>query len=430
MTTKFQFVGPEDIPVAPSICQLRPVSTRFGHHGTVTSKETWSVAFTPDYTYFAWSTGKGIVRLIPWIRDANTYDYSSFNHFVDANNRQPSIGEDKGSKEHKVIECVCNSSVWSLAFGSSVSHKKLTNIQLGYRHYQHLDGDNILLLAVGLQSGAIVLFNVFSKEKFTLIDHKQVVRSLAFAPDGSLMLVSACRDNTLKIWDVKDDGNMVCTLKGHNGWVNDCAFSPDARHMASVGARGIVFIWDMSNYKMVRRLVGHHHDAVDCQFTPDGGILLTSAWDARTIAWDPSTGQILSEFHHVYPPIDPVFAGGANNSFTRGLSISPNGQYFATICDDGYLRIWSLLDNSDPLAIAELDEPICCCFSPNGMVVAVGSRNGQVSFFSLPTCFNTPPKLMHLCRMVIRKVFPDSSMLLPQLRDGWLGRYLSYKLMN
>lgn len=38
------------------------------------------------------------------------------------------------------------------------------------------------------------------------MDHTDVVRDLTFAPDGSLMLVSASRDKTLRVWDLKDDG--------------------------------------------------------------------------------------------------------------------------------------------------------------------------------------------------------------------------------
>lgn len=431
MTTSFQFSEAEEIAKAPELCQLKPVTTRFGHHGTVSTKETWSVAFTPDHSYFAWSSGKGIVRLVPWMRELNAYDASALNLFINNNNRRPSdFSEDRLLKHSRVIEYVCNSNVWSLAFGSSIPHKKLTNRQVGYRHYQHLDGDDILLLAVGLQSGAIMIFNVFKKEKFSLIDHKQVVRNLAFAPDGSLTLVSACRDHTLKVWDVKDDGNMVHTMRGHKGWVHDCAFSPDASHMASVGTRGEVFIWDMSNFRTIRKLSGHYHDAVACQYTPDGAVLLTASWDARAIAWDPSTGQMLSEYHHVYPPMDPVFAGGANNSFTRGISVSPNGQHFATICDDGYVRIWSLLNNSDPLAIASLEEAVSCCFSPNGMVVAVGTRSGQVSFFAVHTNGDTIPTLQHLCRMVIRKLVPDTNLILKELKAGCLLRYLTYQQME
>lgn len=38
------------------------------------------------------------------------------------------------------------------------------------------------------------------------MDHTEVVRHLTFAPDGSLILVSASRDKTLRVWDLKDDG--------------------------------------------------------------------------------------------------------------------------------------------------------------------------------------------------------------------------------
>lgn len=40
------------------------------------------------------------------------------------------------------------------------------------------------------------------------MDHTEVVRDLTFAPDGSLILVSASRDKTLRVWDLKDDGNV------------------------------------------------------------------------------------------------------------------------------------------------------------------------------------------------------------------------------
>lgn len=42
-----------------------------------------------------------------------------------------------------------------------------------------------------------------------LVDHTEVVRDLTFAPDGSLILVSASRDKTLRVWDLKDDGMSV-----------------------------------------------------------------------------------------------------------------------------------------------------------------------------------------------------------------------------
>lgn len=130
-----------------------------------------------------------------------------------------------------------------------------------------------------------------------LMDHTDIVRDLTFSPDGSLVLVSASRDKTLRVWDLKDDGegtlcsfktmgsrqcsrksleaylehfgnqstdsfqaqymlnavpfqvtapdtflcfasagNMMKVLRGHQNWVYCCAFSPDSSILCSVGA--------------------------------------------------------------------------------------------------------------------------------------------------------------------------------------------------
>uniref|UniRef100_A0A8C9FX13 Uncharacterized protein n=1 Tax=Pavo cristatus TaxID=9049 RepID=A0A8C9FX13_PAVCR len=40
---------------------------------------------------------------------------------------------------------------------------------------------------------------------FSLLGHQDVVRDLSFAPNGSLILVSASRDRTLRVWDLSRD---------------------------------------------------------------------------------------------------------------------------------------------------------------------------------------------------------------------------------
>ncbi len=68
-----------------------------------------------------------------------------------------------------------------------------------------------------------------------LLSHREVIRDLKFAPDGSMRLASASRDGTIKMWDLADDGNMYKTLKGDSKWLYACAWSPDAKLLASVG---------------------------------------------------------------------------------------------------------------------------------------------------------------------------------------------------
>ena len=69
-----------------------------------------------------------------------------------------------------------------------------------------------------------------------LKDHKDIVKSLDFAPDGSLILVSGSRDGTLKFWDLNDDGNMYKSVRASARWVYDAKWSPHCTRVASVGS--------------------------------------------------------------------------------------------------------------------------------------------------------------------------------------------------
>lgn len=79
------------------------------------------------------------------------------------------------------------------------------------------------------------IFSVVGDLLLELIDHKDVIRDLKFAPDGSMRLISASRDGTLKLWEMNDDGNMSKTMRGTGKWIYSCAWSPDAKLLCSVG---------------------------------------------------------------------------------------------------------------------------------------------------------------------------------------------------
>ena len=57
------------------------------------------------------------------------------------------------------------------------------------------------------------------------------------------MLVSGSYDNTLKVWDPAT-GAEKCTLGGHSGDVNCCAFSPDGKTVVSGSNDRTLKLWD------------------------------------------------------------------------------------------------------------------------------------------------------------------------------------------
>lgn len=48
---------------------------------------------------------------------------------------------------------------------------------------------------------------------FNLSGHQDVVRDLSFTTNGSLTLVTASRDKTLRVWDLKKDGMIFTSAR-------------------------------------------------------------------------------------------------------------------------------------------------------------------------------------------------------------------------
>uniref|UniRef100_H3CHC2 WD repeat and SOCS box-containing protein 1 n=1 Tax=Tetraodon nigroviridis TaxID=99883 RepID=H3CHC2_TETNG len=367
--------------------------------------ETWTVAFAPDGSYFAWSQGHRVVSLIPWTKCLKSFSVghggeitnpTSPRHFSRHSSKGGSVIPVAGEPPEHTIDC--GDIVWGLAFGSSLPEKQSRCINIEWHHFRFQDQ---LLLATGLSNGRIKIWDVYTGTLLlNLMDHTDIVRDLTFAPDGSLMLVSASTDKTLRVWDLKDDGNMVKVLRGHQNRVYSSAFSPDSSILCSVGAGKAVLLWNMDRYTLIRRLEGHHNDVVSCEFSPDGALLATASYDTRVIVWDHQKGSVLLELGHLFPPPSPIFAGGANDRWVRSVSFCADGRHIASVADDRLVRFWSMEERA-PQAVASLPNGLCCAFSTTGSVLAAGTCDGSVHFWECP---GSIASLQHLCRMALRRV--------------------------
>lgn len=64
-------------------------------------------------------------------------------------------------------------------------------------------------------------------------------------------LVSAARDKTIKIWDVRT-GMLVGEFIGHDNWINDLSFHASGKYLISGSDDKTIRVWDLSNGRNAR----------------------------------------------------------------------------------------------------------------------------------------------------------------------------------
>ncbi|KAJ7993668.1 hypothetical protein DPEC_G00257050 [Dallia pectoralis] len=342
--------------------------------------ETWSVDFSHDGCWFAWTMGHGIVWVVSWpLRD-----------------NMVGIAPDSNSNDQTLN---CGQTVWGLAFGPCPS--KIQALEDKAASWDR--NSSRLLLATGLENGVIKIWDVATGQpRFDLRGHEGIARELVFIPNGKLTLVSSSRDKTLRIWDLTKKGKKEShVLTGHKDWISCCSVSPDCSMMASVGRFDrMVCLWSLRSYTFIRHLKGTNRKTfyllASCDFSPDGALLATAAFSGSgwwIDLWDPYTGQKLASL------VDSCGMYGENQ--ISSVRFSPDGLHLAIVTQDRALQIWELGIKDMVMQTNEdhSSNGLCCTFHPHGGVVATGTRDGHVRFWKVP---RSVPRLSHLCRSTLR----------------------------
>ncbi|MEZ4866010.1 MAG: BTAD domain-containing putative transcriptional regulator [Caldilineaceae bacterium] len=204
----------------------------------------------------------------------------------------------------------------------------------------------------------------------SLQGHADWIRSVAFSPDGSL-LVSGSYDQTVRLWEVMT-GQERHVLAGHTKSVLAVAFAPDGQLVASAGRDRTVRLWQVQRGQILRTLLGHTDWVRAVTFHPHDALLASGGYDQKLCFWSVTTGQLE---HATQGYSNPVWS----------IAFSPDGK---TLVSSGaeHARLWDVATGQIQCTLRGHTSRIrCVAYRPDGVTVASGGYDNTIRLWALPT---------------------------------------------
>jgi WD40 repeat protein len=244
------------------------------------------------------------------------------------------------------------------------------------------------LLAFSIIQGAdknnVLLWNInLRKEEYIFKGHRLSplgrIHSIAFSKVGNL-LASASQDSTVKLWNTAT-GEQYASLENAEP-VYSVSFSPKGSTLVSGSSKGSVEFWDVEGKCRLDILKSKALSSIkSLAFSSDGSTLavggdtVSDYVDAKYVEiWDINEKKII----HVLD---------GHSDLVYSVAFSPDGQLLASGSKDGNVKLWNVKSGKETLPLPEQSngdsraEITSVAFSSDGKLLASSHMDGVVKIW-------------------------------------------------
>ncbi|UFW69196.1 hypothetical protein [Bradyrhizobium sp. WU425] len=202
-------------------------------------------------------------------------------------------------------------SVWSAQNGGLVSHIPGNASRLA------IDLQDEKLFAIFEEVGKATIWSLRSGEKISELADIADSRVARFSTSGTQILTTSEDQRALISRDVRD-GGIAFELVRHDDIIYDANFSRDDTRIVSASRDGSARIWDVKTRRQIGRAMFHREPVRVAQFSQDGRFVLTVS-GARAYIWNAENNELLSDLEeHRFATGTAIF----NRKADRVISVS------------------------------------------------------------------------------------------------------------